>query len=595
MSGENLQTFVTKYKPEDAEKLTLRMKNGLGSSKYKPTEYERLQAIVDAKRLESELIGQKVQKTRCAAKATKESSLLRQHRQVWSRERPRLQKAEEQAEDELHHFLEQIRPIGITDTAIFSLQEYELSLKMEQEAFRKDTVDPVHQLRDDLRFRLSNVQLSKLSSNFEQVTQQINFVKDQQDDILAKLHAEYLDVEKEILGIGLEKYLISASVNSESLPKEVLDADCPYPELKDSLIQAFQSLSERYQSRLQSLQEQLQKTDRFCGWCPEDHEHFQLTVSMYTHDTPNHRALCMDMLLRRFPERTRLELMEHERLWDWQRSTQAQMKAVTQRWHRDLEELLARALVMLQEAEHAHKEELEHHRERQHQQDICLRLREKLEQWRTQQEEVAKLEAAIAARRQEDEEGRMKREQEREAAVRSQKREKVRQFHLKQQRRREVLERRDQERLAALRGVMDEQARRDRQRVQFRADMLQRQREDREARELEQQREEQERQNRLEALRKQVEVQAEADPERMMADTEAWRSRLVNEKQFELQRPLYSLNTYTDTQIVSDPRVRAERALREAGLHQNQYAKEVLSDIKPPRPPRRDTKSTIKF
>lgn len=48
---------------------------------------------------------------------------------------------------------------------------------------------------------------------------------------------------------------------------------------------------------------------RFCGWCPEDHEHFQVIVSTYTHDAPNHRALCMDMLLRRFPERTRLELV----------------------------------------------------------------------------------------------------------------------------------------------------------------------------------------------------------------------------------------------------------------------------------------------
>lgn len=41
-------------------------------------------------------------------------------------------------------------------------------------------------------------------------------------------------------------------------------------------------------------------------------------------------------------------------------------------------------------------------------------------------------------------------------------------------------------------------------RVQFRADMLQQRREDRDMRELERQTEEQERQNRLEALRKQV-------------------------------------------------------------------------------------------
>ncbi|XP_037542344.1 coiled-coil domain-containing protein 148-like [Nematolebias whitei] len=595
MSGRNLQHFATNYKPEDAEQLTLRMKNGLGSSKYKPTDYEKLQAIFDAKRLEVDLIGQKVQKTCCAAKATKESSLLRQHRQVWSREHPRLQKAEEQAEDEIHHFINHIRPISITDTPVFSLQEYELSLKMEQDAFMNATVEPVYQLKDDLRFRMNNVQLKELSSDREQVSQQINSVKDQQDDTLAKLHAECLFVENEILDMGLEKYLVSAAVNPESIPKEVLEADCPYPKLKDSLVQAFQSLSERYQNRLQALQEQLQKIDRFCGWCPEDHELFQFTVSMYTPDTPNHRALCTDMLRRQFPERTRQELREHERLWDLLRFTQAQMRAVSQGWHRDQGELLARALVMLEEAEHAHQEELKHHRERQHQQDICLQLKEKLQQWRAQQEEVAKLEEAIAARQQEEGEERMKREQEKEAAIRSQQKEKVRRFYLRQQKRREVLEWRDQERLAALRSVMDKQARRDRERVQFRADMLQ-ERKEREARELEQQREEQERQNRLvEALRKQVEVVAEADPERMMADTEAWRSRLKNENEFELQRPFYNINTYTDTQIVSDPRVRAEQALREAGLHQNQYAKRVLSDIKPHKPPRRDTKSTLKF
>lgn len=45
---------------------------------------------------------------------------------------------------------------------------------------------------------------------------------------------------------------------------------------------------------------------------------------------------------------------------------------------------------------------------------------------------------------------------------------------------------------------------------------------------------------------------AEADPERMMADTEAWRSRHLNVKEFELQRPLYSINTYTDTQVRHD-------------------------------------------
>ncbi|XP_047225560.1 coiled-coil domain-containing protein 148-like isoform X2 [Girardinichthys multiradiatus] len=598
MSGRNLQGFIKNYRAEDAERQRLQMING--SSRCKPTEYETLQAFVDARRLEYDLIGQKVLKTCCAAKATKESSLLRQHRQVWSRECPRLQKAEEQAEEDIHHFLNQIKPNDITDTAIFLLQQYGESLEREREAFRISTVEPVHQLRDDLSFRLGRVddqQLNEHPSNWEQVKQQINFVKDQQTDIIGKLNAEYQDTEQQIMDLGLEKYISSTSdivMSSETIPEEVLDSECPYPDLMDSLIQAFQFLSQRYQGRLQSLKEQLEKTDKFCGWCPDDHQQFQFTVSMYTHDIPNYRALCMDMLLRQFPDRTRLELMQHERLWDVQRFTQTQIRVVTQQWQRDLQELLDRALVTLQEAKHAHQEELEHHRDRQHQQDICFQLREKLQQWRAQQEEVAKLESAIEARRQEEEEERLKKEQEKEAALRSQQKEK-RLFYLKQQRRREVLEQRDQERLAALRSVMEEQARRDRQRVQFRTDVLQQRIKEREMQELQQQREEQERRDRLEALRKQVEVLAEADPERMMADTEAWRSRHLNEKQFELQRPLFSINTYTDKQIASDPRVRAEQAFREAGVHQNQYAKEVLSQIKPTKPPRHDTKSTLKF
>ncbi|KAJ4933518.1 hypothetical protein JOQ06_030344 [Pogonophryne albipinna] len=557
MSGMDRNTFITNYRAEDVEKLTLRMKNGLGSSKYKPAEYQKLQAIVDAKRLESDLIGLKVQKTRCAAKVTKESSVLRQHRQVWSRECPRLQKAEEKAENDIKDFLQQLRPNGRTDTAIFSLQDFGLLLEREREAFRKATVEPVLQLKDDLRFRLGEAQRQDLTANqsdWEEVKQQIHFVKDQQDEITAKLNAEYQVLEEEIIGCGLEKYLTSTSddlVIIGSCPEEVLESDCPYPELKDALIQAFHSLSERYQSRLQDLQDQLQTTDRFCGWCADDHQRFLFTLSQYTQDQSNHRALYMDLLQRLFLEKTKQELMEHERVWDWQRLTQAQLRVVTQQCERDQEELLARALVTLQEARHAHQEELKLHRGRQHQQDICSQLREKLQQWRAQQEEAAK----------------------------SHHKEKVRQFYLQQQKRRETLAQRDQERLANLRSLMEEQARRDKDRVQYRAEMLQRRKEETEARELE----------------NQVGVVAEADPERMMADTEAWRSRQLNVKEFELQRPLYSIHTYTDTQIVSDPRVRVEQALREAGLQHSQYAKDVLSVLTPPKPPRRDTQSDLKF
>ncbi|XP_024142812.1 coiled-coil domain-containing protein 148 isoform X2 [Oryzias melastigma] len=529
MAARGLQTFITSYRAEDSEKLVLQMKNGLSSSRYRPAEHKRLQALIDAERLECDLMGQKVQRTCCAAKATKESSLLRQHRQVWSRECPRLQKAKQQAEDALQDFLEKIEPNSSTNTGLFSLQEYGLSLVREREAFRRATMEPAQQLRDELHLSLYEGQrlpLGEHLGHLDGVKQQIKAVKDHQGVIITNLHEEQRNTEEEIRSLDLEKYFPSSSdnlVNIDEVPIEVLDADCPYPELKESLIQAFQSMSESYRSRLQSLQEQLQNTDRFCGWGSDDHHGFQFVESMYTQDIPRHRTLCMDMLQRLFPEKTRQEL---------------------------------------------------------------------LQQWRAQQEEVAKLEAAIAARQREEEKARVKREKEKEAAVRLQHKEKVRQFYLTQEKRREALEQREEERLAALRSVMEEQARRDRQRVQLRADMLLRRQEERGELELERQREEQARQNRLEALRKQVEVVAEADPVRMTANTKAWSSRMLDK---EYQKPLYSLNTYTDTQIVSDPRLRVEQALREAGLHQSRYATKVLSEVKPLKPPRRDTKSKLKF
>ncbi|XP_077473603.1 coiled-coil domain-containing protein 148-like isoform X2 [Stigmatopora argus] len=483
--------FITTYRPEDFDKLTARLKNDLSS---KATEYEKVQAMVDAKRLQTALIGKKVKRTRCVAKEIKEGDILRQHRQVWSRECPRLQKAEAKAESEMHNFMENIRPNGIEDTAIFSLKEYEVLLQRDRVAFILGTVQPLHQLKEDLGFRLEQEQNQENStrlSNWEQVQHQVRFVKDQQDIITVKLQSEYCDLEKEITELDLE--------------------------------------------------------------------------------------------------------MEHERALARQRFTQTQIKVLTQQWQQEQEELLTKALVTLQEAGDAYQEELELQRDRQHQQDICFHLRDKLQQWRAHQEEVAELQAAIAARQQEEAEAILKREHEKEATLRAHQKEKLQKFHWEQQRRRQELEQRDQDRLAKLRGALEEQARQDKERVLFRAGMLQRRQEAREAADLDRQRGELDRHNRLEALRNQVAVVAESNSDRMMGDTESWRNRQSNFQEFDIPKPLFGLYTYTDAQIVADPRLRIEQALRVAGLHHTQYAQDVLAHVKPPKPPRRDTKSGIQF
>lgn len=73
--------------------------------------------------------------------------------------------------------------------------------------------------------------------------------------------------------------------------------------------------------------------------------------------------------------------LEHERVWDMWHYTQVHLRAVTQQWHQDYKELLNRALVTLEEANHAHQEELKLQKDHKHQRDVCLQLRKKVCVW----------------------------------------------------------------------------------------------------------------------------------------------------------------------------------------------------------------------
>ncbi|MBN3306228.1 CC148 protein, partial [Amia calva] len=582
------------------EKLTFRMKDGLGSKKYRPVDYQQLQAITEAKRLASAGIELKIHKTLHAAKMTKENTILRQHRQVWSQEHARLMKA-----GVLNLLLKIIFMKAHAKYFLNSLCLLvigELILTEDRESFRAATVDPVWQLKDDLHYRLCemrsyNSQLPPKSFHCDLILEQVEYVKEQQKDITEKLESQCLSMEEEINATAREEWFSSEEVPNDlqQIPEEVLCLECPYPDLKASLLNEFQALAEKYTSRLQSITQRLSGMDRCCGWDMADHFVFQLIVNQYPQDLNDRRVLYMDMLRRLLPHRSRQDLSDHERCWDWYRFTVEQKKVLVRCWLRDRADLLLKARLTVDEACTAYEEELALRTDQRRQQEICAELKDKLQQWRAHQEEVARLEGAIAARKHEEEEERLRKKQQKEEARLTMQKEKIKQYYKEQRRRREELERRDQRRLEELKQLIAEKNRKDRERVQFRQDLLQQHKKEKEVQAFLQQQEEEERQQRLENLKNQVAVVAELDPERMMGETEASKARhkTLVEEEFVLHRPLFQLHTYTNNQIVSDPRVRVEQALREAGLHNTLYAKEVLSTISPPRPARRDMESTV--
>ncbi|NWW39123.1 CC148 protein, partial [Panurus biarmicus] len=330
---------------------------------------------------------------------------------------------------------------------------------------------------------------------------------------------------------------------------------------------------------------------RSSDWKEEDQWVFQTVINQYPSDLQRRRTLYLDMLQRYLPHRSRQELVAHEKAWQRCHSIRNQRRALLLTWAQLRKAFVLRALATAAEAAAAHEAEVVLAGSRQKQLDICADLKAKVLQWKAQQEEAAKLEAAVAARRKEKEDERERLQREQETIRRAQDKEKLKKYWAEKELKWQEQQKRDLQHLEELRKLMAEQAAKDRERVQLRAALReQRLRRAGERALLRARR----REERLEALRLQVAVVAKSDPARAVADTVASKARMGvgSKEEFELQQPLFRLHTFSEEQVISDPRLRVELALREAGLHKTLYAREVLSKLPPPKLPRRDMEST---
>ncbi|XP_065493987.1 coiled-coil domain-containing protein 148 isoform X2 [Caloenas nicobarica] len=329
-------------------------------------------------------------------------------------------------------------------------------------------------------------------------------------------------------------------------------------------------------------------------WTEEDQWVFQAVIQQYPSNLQRRRTLYLDVLQRYLPHKSRHELVVHEKAWDRYHLVRNQRRALLLDWAQARKAFLLKAVASGAEASAAHQAEAALAGTRLKQQEICADLKAKVLQWKAQQEEAARLEAAGAARRKEeqDEEERLQKEQ--EMIRRAQEKEKVKKYWAEKQRKWQEQEEKDLRRLEEFRKLMAEQAVKDRERVKFRQALLEKRLLQKKELALQEAREEEEKEKCLEALRQQVAIVAKLDPARAVADTVASRARMGigAKEEFDLQKPLFKLHTYSEQQIISDPRLRVELALREAGLHETPYAREILPKIPPLKLPRRDMEST---
>ncbi|NXM42271.1 CC148 protein, partial [Gymnorhina tibicen] len=583
------------------DNLVIPARNALCSQKYKPVDYKHLYELAAEAKTASAKTQLKIKKTEQVSKISKEQMLLKQHRQVWWREHKRLSESRQKAEGEMKTFLDEE---SHKSNFFFDLRDLEQKLSKERDTYQTNALVPVWQLKEDLKLKLAKMQryLSKESCqkpeiNSVEVLQQIKFMKKQQKAILEGLILESLALERE-----LEEYKENALVHSSEeknglfleVPPELLSLECPYPDLKTLVIDEYQELASGYWAKLQEVDQQLEALSRNSDWKEEDQWVFQTVINQYPSDLQRRRTLYLDMLQRYLPHKSRQELVVHEKAWDHYHSIRNQRRVLLLTWAQARKAFVLRAVATAAEAAAAHEAEVVLADSRQKQLEICADLKEKVLQWKAQQEEAAKLEAAVAARRKEKEDERERLQREQETIRRAQDKEKLKKYWAEKELKWEEQEERDLQHLEELRKLMAEQAAKDRERVQFRRALLEKRFLEKKELALLQARQEEEKEKRLEALRQQVAVVAKLDPARAVADTVASKARMGigTNKEFELQQPLFRLHTYSEEQVISDPRLRVELALREAGLHKTLYAREVLSKLPPPKLPRRDMEST---
>ncbi|NWV29133.1 CC148 protein, partial [Origma solitaria] len=582
------------------ENLVVPARNALCSQKYKPVDYKHLYELAAEAKMVSAKIQFKIKKAEQVSKISKEQMLLKQHRQVWWQEHKRLTESRQKAEGEMKTFLDE----ESHKSNFFDLRDLEQKLSKERDTYQTNTFVPVWQLKEDLKLKLAEMQcyLSKESCrkpkiNSVEVLQQIKLVKKQQKAILEGLNLESLALERE-----LEEYKETALVHSFEernglflgVPPELLSLQCPYPNLKTLVIDEYQELVSAFWAKLQEVDQQLEALSRNSDWKKEDQWVFQTVINQYPSDLQRRRTLYLDMLQRYLPHKSRHELVVHEKAWDHYHSIRNQRRVLLLNWAQARKAFFLRAVATAAEAAAAHEAEVVLADSRQKQLEICADLKAKVLQWKAQQEEAAKLEAAVAARRKEKEDERERLQREQETIRRAQDKEKLKRYWAEKELKWQEQEERDLQHLEELRKIMAEQAAKDRERVQFRRALLEKRLMEKKELALLQARQEEEKEKRLEALRQQVAIVAKLDPARAVADTVASKARMgigTNEE-FELQQPLFKLHTYSDEQVISDPRLRVELALREAGLHKTLYAREVLSKLPPPKLPRRDMEST---
>ncbi|UYV79589.1 CCDC148 [Cordylochernes scorpioides] len=596
---------------------------------------ERLAVELASRKADGQRLLERADQLKQLGRHRRAESLLKQHRLIWEQHLGHLRSAEVRLQREVYGHLVACAQISPPDPILTDIIADILDLEDDRSLFKDNVVDPLWHLstrgtghdnhagcgREDLQtwvrhYRESQPVREHLRLHHQHVQEEVQSVWIRYHEMASLLDQELRDVEisipsycvaavKEVLG-GEDEVRGSGVGLSvlRGVPVEFQELWCPDPKQKDLFLQDLSRIDDSYRSRLQDVEaaskKQLSATSmpwnsvghpwlvlcrpRPPSWQDIEIGLFRLIMEQYPADLNDRRVLLFDRLKRTFPTKTLAQLMGLESWLQGQRFHKDRRLKTLEDWARERWAWLLRSVAAVAAIHQALEARQAFRQEALTQKALCHQLRQKVllaqvEEWRKQRDvdrrqrtlQERQRQAALRAAQQ----AAAAREERRRVAARH-KLQGLYQARLVQQRQAyEAMQTRLEElrQLARLRSIHD------RDRVQYRTQLFYQQLQDRQARRLKLKEELRIRELKLEALRKKVRVEAPPDPARVLQATAASQAR---EQASPDSKPIFEpLCSYPDKEIWRDPRVRLESHLRDSGLLNSEYARQVIHSLRP--------------
>ncbi|KAG8178085.1 hypothetical protein JTE90_017437 [Oedothorax gibbosus] len=563
----------------------------------KPLHNDRMNSLAAAKKQTNRIL-ERADHYKAVTHSKKELALLYQHKVIWEQEYMHLQYMEDRLQREIYNHLTIYGQLG-SDGQLLLADNINFILEIEEEKafFRENVVDPLWYIREDLKEWVRQHEgLRPLSDAAKvqhyQIKREVKELWTGYREIAEDLVKEQKELEQQVKE-ALPPYIAEEKQITKGVPPEFHELYCPDPQLKENLIAELTRLDDNYSSRLRDLDRNCDRQACPGGWNEHDCSVFEHILEQYPADLPDRRVLCFDRLKRTFPYKTLGQLMSYETWYQNNRFHKDRRKKCLDDWTRERWSWLLRAVTEVSQAQQSHAGQQMNRDEALRQKFKCEVLRSRVEQWRKEKENDRLQHSEMEAQRKLA----LKVVQQRQAAKEEYRRELARQrlaaYYEERLRFQKDSEEALQRRMDDARKINKDRTKHDKERVRYRTELFYANQKERRERMLKLREEEKSRQTRLDQLRKQVQVNLEHEPERHQQDTVASQARKEASSDGLALKALHELRTVLDAEVNRDPRVRLEQQLREAGLLNSEYARHVLSQMHPPREPRKDTISSL--